>query len=351
MAQKTYAIPAMGAGHFEMMGAISSAGAMRLDVPEGILNIGGNGMGFVLPPLTDWDPTALGNHDGSLDGLALGDDVYLYATQGADGRAGLIASTNITVPGGWTAETSRRIGGFHYGRVRPSAQRYVAAYAPVVQMVPNSVWDLGHRPTCDPTGMAEVKPGLWADIYLASIVSGSWPDAILGSVYGVQPVRDTPYNRVDLMEMLQRSGKREPTYSEWILGAHGAPAGTDGSNDTAWARTTNTGPTTTGAVAKSVSCANLVDTVGNLYEQLAHHYDIGDYNGSVSTYAWDEAAVKTGVDSAFARGFVSHVRWFAAIAGGNYLYGRYCGSRSLATGSSPWHATGDVGVRGFCESI
>lgn len=351
MVQKSYAIPAMGAGHFEMMGAITSAGAMRLDIPEGILNIGGNGKGYVLAPRVDWDPTALGNQDGSLDGLVLGDDVYLYATQGNDGRAGLIASQNITVPGGYTAENSRRIGGFHYGRVRPIAQRYVSAYVPVVQMVPNSVWDLGHRPTCDPTGMAEIKPGLWADIYLASIVSGTWPEVTLGSVYGVQPVRDTPYNRVDLMEMLQRSGKREPTYSEWVLGAHGAPAGADASNDTAWAATTNTGPTTTGGVAKSVSCMNLVDTVGNLWESLAHHYDTGDLNGSVTPYVWDEAAIKTGVDSAYSRGFASHARWCSALAGGHFASGRYCGARTFYTGSYPWHAYGGVGVRGFCESI
>ena len=40
MVQRTYAIPAQGAGHFELMGAIEASGAMRLDVPEGILNTG-----------------------------------------------------------------------------------------------------------------------------------------------------------------------------------------------------------------------------------------------------------------------------------------------------------------------
>lgn len=351
MAEKSYAIPAMGAGHFKMMGAIESAGAMRLDIPEGILNIGGNGKGYVLSPRTDWDPTAVGNQDGSLDGLALGDDVYLYATQGSDGRAGLIASRNITVPGGYTAENSRRIGGFHYGRVRPMSQRYNASYVPVVQMVPNSVWDLGHRPTCDPTGMAEVKPGLWADIYLASIVSGSWPTVVLGSVYGVQPLRDTGYVRVDLWEMIQRSGKRLPTFEEWVLAAHGSPAGSDGSNDTAWARTSNTGPTTTGAVAKAVSCAGLVDMVGNLWEPLSHMYDIGNYATVTSTFGWDEDVVAVGQDAAFARGFVNHARRASALAGGHYADGRYCGARTLSTNSNPWLANGHVGVRGFCESI
>jgi len=69
MVQRTYAIPAQGAGHFELMGAIEASGAMRLGVPEAILNIGGNGKGYVLEPLTDWDPTAVANQDRSLDAL------------------------------------------------------------------------------------------------------------------------------------------------------------------------------------------------------------------------------------------------------------------------------------------
>jgi len=40
MLQRTYAIPAQGAGHFELMGAIEASGAMRLGVPEAILNTG-----------------------------------------------------------------------------------------------------------------------------------------------------------------------------------------------------------------------------------------------------------------------------------------------------------------------
>jgi len=345
MADNTYAVPAQGAGHFGLMGAIAASGAMSLDVPEGLVNIGGNGKGFVLAARQGWDPTGAGNHDGSLDGLALGDDVYLYAIQGSDGRADLVASKNITVPGGHTADESRRIGGFHYGRVRPFASRYDSAYVPEVRLVPNSVWDLGHRPACDPSGMAEIRPGLWADIYPSSIVSGEWPQAILGSVYGVLPVRNVSYSMIDLVEMLQRSGKRTPTFEEWVAGAHGAPAGADGSNDTAWARTDNTGPTPTGAVAKSVSCLNLVDTVGQLWEMLSHHFDHG------GTVAWSQGEATTGVDAGRARGFVYHAVWRAAIAGGYYAYGRYCGARCLNTYACPWYTNGNVGVRGFRESI
>jgi|GEM_PF-5170882 len=51
------------------------------------------------------------------------------------------------------------------------------------------------------------------------------------------------------------------------------------------------------------------------------------------------------------RGFVNHVRWYSAIAGGNYANGRYCGARTLNTNSNPWNANGNVGVRGFCDPL
>lgn len=49
------------------------------------------------------------------------------------------------------------------------------------------------------------------------------------------------------------------------------------------------------------------------------------------------------------RGFVNHVRWYAAIAGGNFANGRYCGARTLNTNANPWDANGNVTVRGVCD--
>ena len=357
MAEKTYAIPAMGAGHFSMMGAISASGAMRLDVPEGIVNIGGNGKGYVLPPKTDWDPTEEGNQDGSLDGLALGDDVYLYAVQGDDGRAGLVASTNITVPGGYTAATSRKIGGFHYGRVRTVAQRYNTAIAPAVQIVPNSVWDLGHRPTCDPTGMVEVVPGrLWVDIYLNSEGSGVWPENIPVSRYGAMPLRDDVYARTDFHLLARNAGKRLPTVEEFLTYAEGAPQGANGSNDTAWAATTNTGPTTAGGVAKAVSMFNVVDAAGNLYDWLDNHLDVG----LGATAAWKADIVNVGKDAALARGQVysyvfgtnnANSSWRCFIGGGDFGGGVIAGARSLYSAANPWNAHGTVGLRCVCDAL
>lgn len=356
MVQRTYAIPAQGAGHFQLMGSIVASGALRLDVPEGILNIGGNGKGYVLDPLTDWDPTAVANQDGSLDALALGDDVYLYAVQGDDGRAGLIASTNITVPGGYTADNSRKIGGFHYGRVRTVAQRYDTGIIPATQIVPNSVWDLQHRPTCDPTGMVEVVPGkLWVDIYLASEGSGVWPENIPVSRYGVAPIKDDIYARVDFHLLARNAGKRIPTAEEFLTYAEGAPQGNAANNDTAWSATTNTGPTNTGAVAKAVSMFNVVDAAGNLWEWLDDHYDLGLENRT----AWSTDIVNVGKDAAFARGQTyTYVygasdtsSWRSFIGGGRFDDGVSCGSRCLSSSANPWYAHGHVGLRCVCDAL
>jgi len=346
MVQRSYAISAEGAGHYEMMGSIEASGAMRLDFPEGVLNIGGNGKGYVLDSVTDWDPTAAANQDGSLDALAVGDDVYLYATQSDDGRAGLIASTNITVPGGYTSANSRKIGGFHYGRVRPVSSRYDTAYDPAVQIVPNSVWDLQHRPTCDPTGMVEVVPGkLWVDIYLNSEGSGTWPENIPVSRYGVAPIKDDIYSRSDLHLLARNAGKRPPTVEEFLTYSEGAPQGNDGNNDTAWSATSNTGPTTAGAVAKAVSMFNVVDAAGNLWDWLDNHHDLG------GSFSWATSVVNVGKDSGTPRGAVYHAAWRGFLGGGGPNGGARCGSRCLYSYATPWSADGSVGLRCVCGAL
>lgn len=356
MAQRTYAIPAQGAGHFGLMGSIVAAGAMRLDIPEGVLNIGGNGKGYVLEERTDWDPTAMANQDGSLDGLALGDDVYLYAVQGDDGRADLVASTNITVPGGYTAATSRKVGGFHYGRVRTVAQRYDTGITPAVQIVPNSVWDLGHRPTCDPTGMVEVVPGsLWVDIYLNSEGSGTWPENVPVSRYGAQPIRNDIYAAVDFHLLARNAGKRLPTVEEFLTYAEGAPQGANDNNNTAWAAATNTGPTTTGAIARAVSMFNVTDAAGNLWDCIDNHHDIGIEN----IIMWKADIVNVGKDAARARGqsyvYVfnasSAASWRCFAGGGQFNDGAYCGARCLSSSAYPWGANGYVGLRCVCGAL
>lgn len=339
-------IPALAAGFFSIFGQISKGTGDTVNLPEGMCNIGGNGLGYLLAAQTDWNPLTAGNNDASFAALALGDDIYLYACRQASGTAKWLASKNSTVPTGYDAGNSRKIGGFHVGRYRGVANRYATAYVPVTQILPNSCWDLSHRPTCDPTGMVEVIPGsLWVDIYLNSEGAGVWPENVPVSVFGAAVIRDTIYSRSDFHQLIGNAGKRIPTVEEFLRYAEGAPGGLNANNDQAWSATTNTGPTTAGGVVKAVSQYNVVDAAGNVYDWLDVHHDIG------GTYVWDAAAVNAGKDAAIPRGSVYHASWRSFLGGGYWVSGVYCGARCLDSGASPWSAGGSVGLRGVCDSL
>jgi hypothetical protein len=345
-------IPASAAGFVSIFGNISKGTGDTVNLPEGMCNIGGNGYGYLLAPQSSWNPLTAGNNDGSFASLALGDDIYIYACRHSSGTAAWVASKNSTVPTGYDADTSRKMGGFHVGRYRGVENRYSTSYVPVVQILPGSCWDVGHRPTCDPSGMVEVIPGsMWADIYLNSVGSGVWPSIVPVSKYGATLIRDNTYARIDLHQIINNAGKRLPTPEEFLRYAEGAPAGLDGSNDQAWSMTTNTGPTTAGGVAKAVSQYDVVDAGGNLWEWLDSHYDLGDYNGSVTPFAWDNVVVDVGPDSAIPRGYVYRARWQAFLGGGHWYEGVRAGARCLHSNTDPWFAGGYVGLRGVCDSL
>lgn len=336
------------AGYFSMDGQISATGATTLNIPECLVNIGGNGHGYLLAAQSDWSIVEPTHHDGSLNTLALGDDIRLFAVDPGDGTtdAKLIASKNDAFPDGYDASNSRKIGGFHYGRVRPVANRYDLAYSPAIQIVPNSVWDLNHRPKCDPSGMVEIVPGgFWADIYLNSEGAGTWPENTPVSKHGVMPIKDDVYARSDFHMLVRNAGKRLPTIEEFLTYAEGAPAGENGNNTYAWSATSNTGPTTTGNVEKSVSMFNVVDAVGNLWDWLDGHFDLGGNN-----YNQDFSAVNVGQDSSTPRGSVNHVAWRCFIGGGVFYDGAHCGSRYIHSGAAPWEANSVVGLRGVCDA-
>ena len=332
------------AGFVSLFGHISKGTGDTLNLPEGAVNIGGNSFGYLLEPAVDWDPVA--NNDGSFASLALGDDVCIYAVRDASGIAQWVASKNSTVPTGYTAGTSRKLGGFHFGRVREKADRYDAAITPATQIVPNSCWDLRHRPTCDPTGMVEVIPGkLWVDIYLNSEGSGTWPDNIPVSRYGATPIKDDVYARSDFHLLAANAGKQLPTVEQFKAYAQGCLQGNDANNDAAWSATSNTGPTTTGAVAKAVSMFNVVDAAGNLWDWIDNHHDLG------GTFAYDKAVVDVGKDAAFARGEVHHAVWRCFFGGGDFDYGVRAGAGCLYSNAHPWYAIGSVGLRGVCGAL
>ena len=147
-------------------------------IPKGtLINIGNNGY-------TTYSDVVL-----ELSSLATADarkgrDVYIYACQPSvvtDIEPVFVLSFNSTVPDGYTAENSRKIGGFHClcAAIGNISGHSLSGYA-AGDIIPSSVWDLYWRATSQNEGMSyDDGVGFWVDIYLPS-----WDGNKLVSVYG-----------------------------------------------------------------------------------------------------------------------------------------------------------------------
>ncbi|WP_417441928.1 SUMF1/EgtB/PvdO family nonheme iron enzyme [Idiomarina sp.] len=332
-------------GFIAIMGQVAAAGATTLNIPDMAVNIGGHGQGFIINALSGWSP--VDNQDGTIGSeMQLGDDIYLYATANPTGVADLVASKNITAPDGYDTLNSRRIGGFHFGLWRPTSERYNKAYVPQTIIVPTSVWDQNHRPTCDPSGMVEVIKGqLWADIYLSSEDGTPWPETVPLSRYGATPLSGANgFSRfLDTPILAANSGKRLPTVAEFFRYADGSPEGDDTNNDTAWCATSNSDHAATGTVVKAVSCVGVVDAVGNLWEPTSEHYDIGSLNDS--DFVDVRTDLENGKDSSHMRGEANIVKWRLYLVGGGKVNGSSAGARTIAANNNPVNVISSVGLR------
>jgi hypothetical protein len=285
--------------------------------------------------------------------LTLGTDYFVYAVQ-QSGDIGFVLSANSTYPSGYSAATSRKIGGFHYGRVRTVAQAYDRNAALAVQVVPNSVWDLVHRPKCDdPTGMVEINKGLWMDIYLSSGDGTAWPATIPCSRYNATPLTGTElYSYYDYQRLARNAGKRLPTYSEWLQAAWGVPEGA--SNAGARFATGGVGFALPGGNPSSsqyyfVSSMNIDQPAGNVWQVCADFMDM--YNGNTGA---NGAYANTSVDqgkSSQAQGSVYQQAFKQLIAGGSWGVGAGAGARCANVFHAPWYVDSSVGLRCVSDSL
>ena len=339
-----------------------TSGQQRVTIPPISVNVGG--IGYHKATETDLDP--LVDNDGTLGGtpaFVVGTDYYIYAVPAtADSiEPNFVVSLNSTWPDGYTADNSRKIGGFHYGRVRAinSANEPIngsdVAFGTsgtnwkdnvANGILPLSVWSLTHRPRCTPEGMVYMGGGLWVDIYLCA------DDGTGGgkSDYNATPMTGTEgLNQYDFMQRLARVDKRGLTYSEWCNTAFGSPQGEDGNNTYAYARTTNTGRAATGSVDKAVSAIGCVDCVGNVWEWL------DDYSArsAGTTFDWQNV-ITTGEYGSVGWGqayMVDANQLVALLAGGYWTDGVSAGARAVGLHLRPWFVHTSPGSRGACESI
>lgn len=216
-----------------------------------------------------------------------GKDVYIYACEPTSGTEPIfVLSLNSTVPTGYTANNSRKIGGFHclckdVGVIEGhTLSGYVTG-----DILPATRWDLLHRPKGEPEGFAyEELTDCWIGIYLSS-----WDGIKLVSVYNGVIADGSSTKRWHgeaFYEQFAKQGMRLVWRHEFQMGAKGSNEQTNikGSSD----------PNTTGghvdtAERRMISNIGLEDCCGVSWQFAM---DLGFAGGS----SWTDSTYNSSVD-------------------------------------------------------
>lgn len=263
-----------------------------------------------------------------------GKDVYIYALAGSGTEPDFVLSLNSTVPTGYTAENSRKIGGFHclckdVGVIEGhTLSGYVAG-----DILPATRWDLEHRPKGNPEGFAyEELTDCWIAIYLPS-----WDGTKLVSVYNgviADGSSAKKWHGEAFYEQFAKQGMRLVWRHEFQMGAKGSNEQTSiqGSSD----------PNTTGghvdtAGRRMISNIGLEDCCGVLWQ---FSMDLGFAGGA----GWTNSVCNSSVDDkSYGQTYGTLYR---LLLGSYWRGGAYCGSRSADCDVS----SGNVSVHVLCSS-
>lgn len=280
-----------------------------------------------------WDNTTA--KDYTVASNRAGKDFYIYAIETENlNTIKFLISANSTVPVGYTADNSRKIGGFHclclsVGNISGHpASGYVTG-----DIIPNSVWDLKFRATTDTNdGLAYVK-GLnkWVAIYLPS-----WDGSKLVSVYRgaiVDGGSSFPLDGEQFAEYIGEAGGELPSRDEFKVFAFGSNQLTNinGSADPG-----TTGGHTDTAGRRMISNYFIEDCCGVLwqwskdcYEAMTTSWNPGD--NWMSGYSWQTQSVVStiGPENHKNLGSCSGLLRRARL-GGAWGDGSRCGSRCVS---------------------
>ena len=266
-----------------------------------------------------------------------GKDLYVYAVENGSYTPSFIISMNSTYPDGYTAATSRKLGGFHcecvaVGTISGHSLNGLA----VGSIIPTSAWDLWHRPECNPEGMVYSQNlNLWVDIYLSS-VSGSK----LASVYGgtiADGTSATKFHWYKFAQWVALSGKRLPTQEEFISFSTGSNQGTNINN--------SADPVTTGG-HYATGNIRMISNIG-CEDCCGCHWQWGlEAGGPYGEASWSNAFDEN--DDSGQKGQHYNVPNRAPL-GGFWSIGAVCGSRSSNWSYSPLYLNSYLAARGVCS--
>lgn len=293
-----------------------------------------------------------------------GKDAYVYATLNS-GVLGFTLSKNSTVPDGFNAENSRKLGGFHMlcANVGTIAGHPLTGYV-AGDILPASCWDLKHRPVSEPEGMVyDSGLGIWVDIYLAS-----WSGSKLVSAYGGTTADGTSTKNFHgelFVEELGNVGKRLPWRNEFM---HFAKGSNECTNINGNADPVTTGGHTDSANRRMISNIGCEDCCGALWQWTSDIVEGGAY-GTISTnttsqflagYTWSNSMIDPDAEDPLT---VADPVWNSNIDGETHYGNSYglprrllvgyhwdnssrCGSRSVNCACFPARRSSSSGGRG-----
>ena len=328
-----------------------------------------NGAGHISTSDVALDLNAAASWDSSTYATAAnraGKDFYIYAISGSDGVPSFKLSANSTVPSGYTAATSRKIGGFHClcVAVGTISGHTLSGYA-VGNILPLSVWDLRHRPVSDPEGMVWIAGiGKWVDIYL-----NSWNGSKLVSAYGAtiaDGASSKKFNGSMFAEYIGLVGKKLISYDEFNVLAKGSNEMTNIKNSADPGTAGGHVDTNNRRMISNYGCEDCCGVLwqwgSDLFESWVNgtaYYTWRDNNSSTTYsdgnmryyldgYTWrKESVYNPSFDSAqygSAAGLLRRV-----LLGGAWSNGAYCGSRCAACDHFSADGYSAYGCRGASE--
>ena len=325
--------------HYER-DAVWAQGSSRTKLlPPSYMTVNINNIGHILTAPAEIDINSTSNWDNSTYATAanrVGKDFYTYACQPISGNVPVIKlSINATIPTGYTANNSRKIGGYHClcASVGTIAGHPLSGYL-AGDILPASVWDLKHRPSSNPEGMVySDQLNLWIDIYLQSGTGTSTKSVFNGVTADTRMWND----HVDDLAAVK---KKLLDDTEFQVAAEGSNQQTNIAGGTD-ANTTGAHIDTSGR--RMISNIGLEDCCGFLWQWLT---DQSFRNGS-GAEGWMGNIIGT-KGGLYLMNDVGDVK---LLAGGNWTNGAYCGSQSRAASNSRWNAYASIGSRGRAEPL
>lgn len=286
--------------------------------------------------------------------LTAGTDYAIYLCN--DGT--LRADANFSAPTGFTAATSRKIGGFHYAPGGNAAAQAGGDTAPAIN--PYSLWDLKWRPSCpDPRGMTLVADTFWCDIYLLGVdhhVNGTSRHGVTIADGGSRPKVPTLFGgngsttyaltQFAAAEIMKSAGKSLLDYAEFSAAAYGVSEAVQRGTDPVTTGLSNNNVGSSNADEKFTSKWGVVQAAGCMWtwgRDFNYRADGADA-AAITDWSWKDL----GRGGAYTQNTTGLV---AAVWGGAWGYSSNCGSRASAWSYDPWDSGTDIGARGRADHI